>query len=66
MSFKGTHTRHRLKMLKNALTVFFLTVGAITFFTYTKIGIDHRADAGERYTPAGIESTDLSEGGEAR
>jgi hypothetical protein len=53
-------------MLKNALTVFFLTVGAITFFTYTKIGIDHRARAGERYVPAAHQTSEASEGGEAR
>lgn len=66
LSFKGKHTRHRMKMLKNALTVFFLTVGAITFFTYTKIGLDHRTNAGERYVPESRQQVGLSEGGEAR
>jgi len=66
ISFKGHETRHRLKMLKNALTVFFLTVGAITFFTYTKIGIDHRANAGQRYVPESRQVSDVSQGGEAR
>ncbi|MDH3215065.1 MAG: fumarate reductase cytochrome b subunit [Candidatus Krumholzibacteria bacterium] len=45
-------TRKRLKVLKNALTVFFLTVGAATFVTYMKIGLEHRDQAGERYSPA--------------
>jgi fumarate reductase subunit C len=66
LSFKGHETRHRLKLLKNVLTVFFLTVGAITFFTYTKIGIEHRANAGERYTPAAKQSVQVTERGEAR
>lgn len=66
ISFKGAHTRHNLKMLKNALTVFFLTVGAITFFTYTKIGIDHRANAGQRYMPESRQVSEVSPGGEVR
>ncbi len=66
MSFKGTHTRHRLKMAKNVLTVFFLTIGTITFFAYMKIGLDHRAHQGERYVPASVQSSEHSEGSEAR
>jgi fumarate reductase subunit C len=66
ISFRGTHTRHRLKVLKNVLTAFFLTVGVLTFFTYTKIGIDHRGNVGERYAPAATEQADISEGGEVR
>jgi fumarate reductase subunit C len=44
-------TRKRLQMLKNAVTVFFLVVGLLTFAAYVRIGIDHRDRAGERYTP---------------
>ena len=54
--------RKRLKTLKNALTVFFLTIGLITFAVYMKIGLDHRDDAGERYEPS--QSTALLVGGE--
>ena len=43
--------RNRLKTLKNALTVFFLVVGLLTFAAYVRIGIEHRDRAGERYTP---------------
>lgn len=53
--------RHRLKTLKTALTVFFLTVGVLTFATYTKIGIQHRDRAGERYAPVERPAADLSE-----
>jgi fumarate reductase subunit C len=44
-------TRKRLQMLKNAVTVFFLTVGLLTFAAYVRIGIDHRDRAGEKYMP---------------
>lgn len=45
-------TRKRLKMLKNVLTIFFLTIGLLSFAAYMKIGIEHRDRAGERYKPA--------------
>jgi fumarate reductase subunit C len=72
LTFRGTNPRakrKRLKVLKNALTVFFLVVGAATFTTYVKIGWEHRANAGERYTPGSHqatsqESSDVSQGGE--
>jgi fumarate reductase subunit C len=48
--------RTRLKMLKNAMTVVFLALGLLTFAAYTKIGIEHRDRAGERYVP----STEIS------
>jgi len=72
LSLKGTNpkaTRHRLKTLKNALTVFFLTVGALTFATYMKIGLEHRNNVGERFHPNQATSSpgdaaDISKGGE--
>ncbi len=72
VSLKGSNpraTRKRLKGLKNALTIFFLTVGALTFATYVKIGLEHRNNVGERYDPvqhssAPSENTDVSQGGE--
>ena len=44
-------SRHRLKTLKWALTVFFLTLGLFTLAAYIKLGIEHAPRAGERYTP---------------
>ena len=72
LSLKGATprtTRKRLKSLKNALTVFFLTVGAITFATYMRIGLQHRHHVGERYNPAvhssiDKQNTEVSQGGE--
>jgi fumarate reductase subunit C len=48
-------TRHRLKVLKLALTVFFLALGLATLAAYVKIGIEHSDRLGERYTPAYIQ-----------
>jgi fumarate reductase subunit C len=64
LSFTGKSTRKRLKVLKNALTVFFLTVGAVTFATYVTIGLEHRDYAGERYLPASLQPADVAERGE--
>ncbi|MBI4405559.1 MAG: succinate dehydrogenase/fumarate reductase cytochrome b subunit, partial [Deltaproteobacteria bacterium] len=47
--------RKRLKLVKNLLTAFFITLGLLTFAAYMKIGIEHRDHAGERYVP-GISS----------
>ena len=47
-------TRHRLKLLKWALTVFFLALGLATLVAYVRIGIDHAPQAGEPYVPMGI------------
>ena len=70
LSLKGSSpkaTRKRLKHLKTALTVFFLTVGLATFATYVKIGLEDRP-VGERYHPQqhssiNGESTEVSQGG---
>jgi len=42
-------TRHRLKLLKWAITAFFLVLGFTTLAAYIKIGIEHRDHYGERY-----------------
>jgi len=47
-------TRHRLKVLKWALTAFFLALGLATLAAYVKIGIEHADRAGEGYTPAWV------------
>jgi fumarate reductase subunit C len=45
-------TRRRLKVLKWALTVFFLALGFATLAAYIKIGIAHASDYGQPYVPA--------------
>jgi hypothetical protein len=35
--------------VKNVLSVVFLTLGVLSWLAYVKIGIEHRAHAGERY-----------------
>lgn len=45
-------TRHRLKLLKWAITVFFLALGFATLAAYVKIGIEHQSRYGEPYVPA--------------
>ncbi len=47
-------SRHRLKVAKWVLTVFFLALGLATLGAYMKIGHEHAARAGERYTPAWV------------
>ncbi len=47
-------TRKRLKVLKWALTVFFLVLGFTTLAAYIKIGIGHAPNYGERYVPASV------------
>jgi fumarate reductase subunit C len=49
-------TRKQLKMLKWALTVFFLVLGFATLAAYIKIGVDHADKVGERYTPASVKA----------
>lgn len=44
--------RRRLKLIKWLLTTFFLLLGLLTLAAYMKIGIEHEAQAGERYLPA--------------
>jgi fumarate reductase subunit C len=49
-------TRHRLKMLKWAITVFFLVLGFATLAAYIKIGIEHQGHYGERYVPVRLQA----------
>ena len=48
-------TRKRLKMLKWALTVFFLVLGFATLAAYIKIGIAHAPNYGQPYVPAALQ-----------
>jgi fumarate reductase subunit C len=41
--------RRQLKVVKNILSVVFLTLGVLSWVAYVKIGLEHRAHAGERY-----------------
>jgi fumarate reductase subunit C len=63
-------TRHRLKMLKWAITAFFLVLGFATLAAYIKIGIEHQGHYGERYVPSRLQGlphpVDPSEGIDAR
>jgi len=47
-------SRKRLKVLKWALTVFFIVLGLATLAAYMKIGYEHRGHVGERYTPSWV------------
>jgi fumarate reductase subunit C len=47
-------TRKRLKVLKWALTIFFLALGFTTLAAYIKIGIAHAPNYGEPYVPASV------------
>jgi hypothetical protein len=47
--------RHRLKVLKWAITVFFLVLGFATLAAYIKIGIEHQGHYGERYVPSRLQ-----------
>jgi succinate dehydrogenase subunit C len=56
--FEGANpdaSRKRLKLLKWALTVFFIVLGLATLAAYMKIGYEHRHHVGERYTPAWVQ-----------
>jgi fumarate reductase subunit C len=55
-------TRKRLKLVKNALTVFFLALGLMSFAAYVKIGIEHRDRAGERYATGSPVSVETARG----
>jgi len=49
-------TRKRLKVLKWALSVFFIVLGLATLAAYMKIGYAHRDNPGTRYTPAWLQT----------
>ncbi|MCP3945095.1 MAG: fumarate reductase cytochrome b subunit [Desulfobacteraceae bacterium] len=42
-------SRKKLKLVKNRLTIFFLSVGVLALLVFIIIGINHRAKVGERY-----------------
>lgn len=48
--------RRRLKLLKWAITVFFLALGLATLAAYIRIGIEHQDRYGERYVPAHLQA----------
>lgn len=50
-------TRHRLKVVKWAITVFFLALGFATLAAYIKIGIEHQDRYGERYVPSHLKAS---------
>ncbi|HJW52482.1 MAG TPA: fumarate reductase cytochrome b subunit [Burkholderiaceae bacterium] len=49
-------TRKRLKLLKWALSVFFIVLGLMTLAAYMKIGYAHQDNPGVRYTPAWLQT----------
>ena len=67
-SFAGGNaaaTRHRLKLLKWAITVFFLALGFATLAAYIKIGIEHQDRYGERYVPTHLQTSPQQAGSAA-
>lgn len=42
-------SRKKLKVLKNRLTIFFLSIGVLALLVFIVIGINHRNNVGERY-----------------
>jgi fumarate reductase subunit C len=44
-------TRANLKKAKKVVTVIFLTLGVLSLAAYIKIGIMHKGEVGQRYTP---------------
>lgn len=49
-------TRKNLKLLKWALSAFFIILGLATLAAYMKIGYDHRFNPGQRYVPAWLQT----------
>jgi succinate dehydrogenase subunit C len=58
-------TRRALKLVKWALTAFFLVLGVATLAAYIKIGIEHRDHYGEHYLPASMQTQSPGQGGAA-
>ncbi len=54
--------RHRLKLIKWSITVFFLVLGFATLAAYMKIGIEHRDHYGEPYVPTWQQSAPAAQG----
>lgn len=42
-------SRKKMKLMKNRLTIFFLSVGVLALLVFIVIGINHRDNVGERY-----------------
>lgn len=56
--FEGKDAKQSRKKLKRAkiwVTVFFLTLGVLSLAAYIKIGIEHRHDYGQPYTPQSMQ-----------
>jgi len=49
-------TRKKLQKVKKVMSAFFLILGILTWAAYVKIGIEHKAKAGERYVPNKVET----------
>lgn len=45
----GKMTREKLKVWKNRLTIFFISIGILALLVFIVIGIRHRDNAGEKY-----------------
>ncbi len=58
-------TRHNLKLLKWAITIFFLVVGFTTLAALMKIGYSHQSNYGERYVPTWEQGAPSSDGAHA-
>jgi fumarate reductase subunit C len=52
--------RKRMKALKWALTLFWLTLGLLTLGAYMKIGWEHRGSAGEPYVPTHLRAPEAT------
>jgi len=48
--------RNRLRRIKTAFSVFFITLGLVSLGAYVRLGIAHADHAGERWTPAAVTS----------
>ena len=46
-------SRKKMKLIKNRLTIFFLSVGVLALLVFIVIGINHRDNVGERYETHG-------------
>lgn len=55
-------TRVKLTKVKWAITAFFLALGVLTLIAYTKIGYDHRHEAGQPYKPTSHLQIDFTKG----
>jgi len=53
--------RRRLQAVKWGLTAFFLVLGLASLAAYIKIGVEHGARVGERYTPAWVQPAGAQE-----